>query len=263
VEELWYTSKDGTRIQGWLVQPPGFDPQQKYPLILHIHGGPHSMYGVGFNFSFQDFAARGYLVLYTNPRGSTGYGTAFGNAIHAAYPSVDYDDLMAGVDAVEARGIVDTARLYVTGVSGGGVLSSWIIGHTNRFAASAVRAPVINWISFAGNTDITAWGYARFDQPYWEDPHKWLQHSPLMYVKNVRTPTLLMTGELDLRTPIGQAEEYYQALKTLGVPTALLRFHEEYHGTGSKPANFLRTQEYIASWFDKYPGSPAVTTTRR
>ncbi len=262
VEELWYTSKDGTRVQGWLVQPPDFNPQQKYPLILHIHGGPHSMYGVGFNFSFQDFAAKGNLVLYTNPRGSTGYGTAFGNAIHDAYPSVDYEDLMAGVDAVEARGYVDPTRLYVTGVSGGGVLSSWIIGHNNRFAAAAVRAPVINWISFAGNTDITAWGYARFEKPFWENPQKWLEHSPLMYVKNVRTPTLLMTGELDLRTPIGQAEEYYQALKTLGVPTAMLRFHEEYHGTGSKPANFIRTQQYIASWFDKYPG-PASVTTRR
>lgn len=262
VEEVWYTSTGNTRVQGWLVKPPSFDPQQKYPLILHIHGGPHAMYNVGFNYSFQNLAANGYLVLYTNPRGSTGYGTDFGNAIDDAYPSVDYDDLMAGVDEVLARGYVDSNRMYVTGVSGGGVLSSWIVGHTNRFAASAVRAPVINWISFAGNTDITAWGYYRFRKPYWEDPDKWLQHSPLMYVKNVRTPTLLMTGELDLRTPMGQSEEYYQALKTLGVPTTLVRFNEEYHGTGSKPSNFMRTQLYLMSWFDKYTNTGQETTRR-
>jgi dipeptidyl aminopeptidase/acylaminoacyl peptidase len=268
VAEIWTTSTNDARVQGWLVQPPDFDPGQKYPLILHIHGGPHAMYGVGFNYSFQNLAANGYLVLYTNPRGSTGYGTAFGNAIDDAYPSVDYDDLMASVDAVVARGCVDTNRLYVTGVSGGGVLSSWIVGHTNRFAAAAVRAPVIDWISFAGNTDITAWGYYRFRKPFWEDPAKWLAHSPLMYAKNVRTPVLLMTGELDLRTPMGQSEEYYQALKQLGVPAALLRFHGEYHGTSSKPSNFMRTQLYLMSWFEKYPGTaatpaaPAMTTRR-
>ena len=266
LEELWYESSGGTKVQGWLVKPPGFDPHRKYPLILHIHGGPHSMYGVGFNYSFQNLAANGYLVLYTNPRGSTGYGTAFGNAIDDAYPSVDYDDLMAGVDAVIARGCVDTSRLYATGVSGGGVLSAWIVGHNNRFAAAAVRSPVIDWISFAGNTDITNWGYARFHTPFWDDPAKWLAHSPLMYVKNVRTPTLVMCGELDLRTPIGQAEEYYQALRQLGVPTALLRFNGEYHGTGSKPSNFMRTQLYLMSWFDKYPGTapagPAVSDRR-
>lgn len=268
VEEVWTAPAGGARVQGWLVRPPDFDPKQKYPLILHIHGGPHAMYGVGFNYSFQNLAANGYLVLYTNPRGSTGYGTAFGNAIDDAYPSVDYDDLMASVDAVTARGFVDTNRLYVTGVSGGGVLSSWIIGHNNRFAAAAVRAPVIDWISFAGNTDITAWGYYRFHEPFWDNPTKWLEHSPLMSVKNVRTPVLLMTGELDLRTPIGQSEEYYQALKQLGVPAALLRFHGEYHGTSSKPSNFMRTQLYLMSWFEKYPGAagtpaaPAVTTRR-
>ncbi len=262
VEELWFQSSGNTQVQGWLVKPPGFDPHQKYPLILHIHGGPHAMYGVGFNYSFQNLAANGYQVLYLNPRGSTGYGTAFGNAIDDSYPSVDYDDLMAGVDAVVARGSVDTNRLYVTGVSGGGVLSAWIIGHNTRFAAAAVRSPVIDWISFAGNTDVTSWGYYRYHTPFWENPQKWLDHSPLMYVKNVRTPALVMCGELDLRTPIGQAEEYYQALKQVGVQTALLRFNGEYHGTGSKPSNFMRTQLYLMSWFDKYPGTanPAATT---
>jgi dipeptidyl aminopeptidase/acylaminoacyl peptidase len=253
VEEIWYDSTNRTRVQGWLVKPPDFDPSRKYPLILHIHGGPHAMYNVSFNYSFQNLAANGYLVLYTNPRGSTGYGTDFGNAIDDGYPGPDYDDLMAGVDAVVTRGFVDTSRLYVTGVSGGGVLSSWIIAHTSRFAAAAVRAPVINWISFAGTTDITSWGYYRFRGHFWENPAKWLDHSPLMHVGNVKTPTLLMTGELDLRTPMGQTEEYYQALRTLKVPTAMLRFHGEYHGTGSKPSNFMRTQLYLMSWFDRYP----------
>jgi dipeptidyl aminopeptidase/acylaminoacyl peptidase len=210
------------------------------------------MYNVAFNFSFQHLATAGYLVLYTNPRGSTGYGTDFGNAIDNAYPSVDYDDLMASVDAVVKRGCVDTDRLYATGVSGGGVLSSWIVGHTDRFAAAAVRAPVIDWISFAGTTDLARWGYNRFHKPFWEDPELWLKHSPIMYVQNVKTPVLLMTGELDLRTPMGQTEEFYQALKSRGVPTAMIRFHDEYHGTASKPSNFMRTQLYLLKWFDRY-----------
>ena len=252
VEEIWYDSSDGTRVQGWLVKPPGFDPEKIYPMILHIHGGPHGMYNVGFNFSFQQLAAAGYIVLYTNPRGSTGYGTDFGNAIDNAYPSVDYDDLMAGVDAVLERGWVDPERMYATGVSGGGVLSSWIIGHTDRFAAAAVRSPVIDWVSFAGTTDITEWGYARYEGYPWEDPTAWLDHSPLMYVGNVTTPTLLMTGELDLRTPMGQTEEYFQALNAVGVETVLVRFNAEYHGTGSKPSNFMRTQLYLIDWFGKH-----------
>ena len=262
VEEITVRSNDGTPVQGWLVKPPDFDAAKKYPLILHIHGGPHAMYGVGFNLSFQNLAANDYLVLYTNPRGSTGYGTAFGNAIDDAYPSVDFDDLMAMVDAAVARGSVDTAREYVTGVSGGGVLSAWCTSHTNRFAAAAVRAPVIDWISFAGTTDISSWGYFRYRGRFWDDPSKWLSHSPLMHVGKVKTPTLLMTGELDLRTPIGQTEEYYQALRAVGVPTAMIRFNGEYHGTGSKPSNFMRTQLYLMSWFGRWPASgPAVTTT--
>ncbi len=263
VEEIWYGSTGGTQVQGWIVKPPRFDPARRYPLILHIHGGPHAMYGVGFNYSFQNLVANDYVVLYTNPRGSTGYGTVFGNAIDNDYPSVDYDDLMTGVETVLARGYVDPDRMYVTGVSGGGVLSSWIVGHTDRFAAAAVRAPVIDWMSFAGTTDIVSWGYERFHPPFWEDPQPWLEHSPLMYVNRVKTPVLLMTGELDLRTPIGQTEEYFSALKALGVETVMLRFHEEYHGTASKPANFMRTQLYLMSWFGKHTrggeGTPAAS----
>ena len=254
-EEVWYASSGGARVQGWIVKPPSFDASKRYPLILEIHGGPHAMYNVGFSYMFQNFAANGYVVLYVNPRGSTGYGSAFGNAIFRAYPSVDYDDLMAGVDTVIGRGYVDTTRMYVAGCSGGGVLSSWVIGHTQRFAGAAVRCPVIDWISMAGQTDIPYFTYNFFDAPFWEKPDQWLKQSSLMYVGNVTTPTLLMTGELDLRTPIPQTEEYYSALKYRGVPTTMLRFNGEYHGTGSKPTNFMRTQLYMMSWFQKYGGA--------
>jgi dipeptidyl aminopeptidase/acylaminoacyl peptidase len=252
VEEIWYTSSGGARVQGWIVKPPSFDPARKYPLIMEIHGGPHSMYNVGFNTMFQNFAANGFVVLYTNPRGSTGYGTEFGNAIQRAYPSVDYDDLMAGVDAVIARGYVDPANLFVGGCSGGGVLTSWVIGHTDRFRAAAVRCPVINWLSFAGQTDVPLFTANFFDKPFWEDPQAWLKQSPLMYVGNVKTPTLIMTGELDLRTPMPQSEEYFAALKMRGVPTTLLRFAGEYHGTGSRPSNWMRTQLYMMDWYRRW-----------
>jgi dipeptidyl aminopeptidase/acylaminoacyl peptidase len=260
VEEIWYGSTGGSRIHGWIVKPPNFDPRQKYPLIMEIHGGPHGMYNGAFSYMYQNFAANGYVVIYTNPRGSTGYGTAFGNAIERAYPSVDYDDLIAGIDTVVGRGYVDSKRMYVGGCSGGGVLSSWVIGHTTRFAAAAVRCPVVNWISMAGNTDVPLFTQWWFDKPFWEDPAPWLKHSPLMYVKNVKTPTLLMTGELDLRTPMPQSEEYFAALKILKVPSEILRFQGEFHGTSSKPSNFMRTQLYMMSWYQKYTGQPIPAT---
>jgi dipeptidyl aminopeptidase/acylaminoacyl peptidase len=252
VEEIWYPSTGGARVQGFVVKPPSFDPSKKYPLIMEIHGGPHGMYNTGFSFMYQNFAANGYVVLYTNPRGSTGFGSAFGNAIQRRYPGVDYDDLIAGVDTVVRRGYVDTTRMYVGGCSGGGVLSSWVIGHTDRFAAAAVRCPVINWLSFAGQTDVPLFTYNFFDKPFWEDPKPWLETSPLMYVGNVTTPTLIMTGELDLRTPMAQSEEYYAALQMRGVPSSLLRFEGEFHGTSSKPSNFLRTQLYMMSWYERW-----------
>src|SRR5262249_398094 len=149
---ITYTSTSGTKVDGWIVKPPGFTPTKKYPLIMEIHGGPHGMYNVAVSYMYQNFAANDFVVLYTNPRGSTGYGSAFGNAIQHAYPSVDYDDLMAGVDSLVKRGYIDTSSMYVGGCSGGGVLSSWVIGHTNKFAAAAVRCPVINWMSFAGES---------------------------------------------------------------------------------------------------------------
>jgi len=257
-EEIWYTSVDGFRIQGWIVKPPDFDASKKYPLLLEIHGGPHSMYNVGFSFARQDHASHGFVTLYTNPRGSTGYGSAFGNAIKNAYPGKDYDDLMAGVDSLIGRGYIDASRLYVYGCSGGGVLTSWIVGHTNRFAAASANCPVTNWLSFVGTTDGPSW-YRNFEKFPWDDPSEHLRRSPLMYVGNVRTPTMLMTGVNDLRTPMGQTEEYYEALKVLKVPTAMVRFNNEWHGTSSTPSNFLRTQAFLRSWFDRWtapPGQP-------
>ena len=252
IEEFTVPSTGGATVQGWIVKPPNFSASKKYPMIMEIHGGPHGMYNVGFNYMFQNFAANGYVVLYTNPRGSTGYGSAYGNAIERRYPGVDYEDLMAAVDTVVARGYVDTDKMFVGGCSGGGVLSSWVIGHTTRFAAAAVRCPVTNWISMAGQTDVPLFTYNFFDKPFWEAPARWLEQSPLMYVGNVTTPTVVMTGELDMRTPMPQSDEYYTALKMRGVPTALLRFEGEYHGTGSRPSNFMRTQLYMMSWYGKY-----------
>ena len=252
VEAVSFKSAGGVTAHGWIVKPPDFDQSKRYPLILEIHGGPFAMYNVAFNYMFQNFAANGYVVLYTNPRGSTGYGSEFMNGIDHNYPGFDYDDLMAGVDAVIAKGYVDTTRMYVSGCSGGGVLSSWVTTKTNRFAAAAVRCPVSNFLSMAGTSDIPLFAYSFFKKPFWEDPSDWLAHSPLMHVGNVTTPTLLMTGIQDLRTPMAQTEEYYAALKVRGVPATLLQFNGEFHGTGSKPSNYIRTQLYMMSWFQKY-----------
>jgi dipeptidyl aminopeptidase/acylaminoacyl peptidase len=260
-EEIWYKSVDNTRIQGWIVKPPDFDPSKKYPLMLEIHGGPHSMYNVGFSFARQDHAAHDYVILYTNPRGSTGYGSSFGNAIKNAYPGKDYDDLMAGVDSVINRGYIDTNKLYVFGCSGGGVLTSWIVGHTDRFAAASANCPVTNWMSFVGTTDGSSW-YYNFEHMPWEDPSEHLRRSPVMYIGNVKTPTQLMTGVNDLRTPMGQTEEFYEGLKMRKVPTRMVRFNNEWHGTSSTPSNFMRTQAFLREWFDRYQTPPGKATTQ-
>ena len=258
VEEIWYKSVDDFDIQGWIIKPPDFDPSRKHPLILAIHGGPHGMYNVGFNFAWQNHAANGYVVLYTNPRGSSGYGSAFGNSIKNAYPGKDFDDLMAGVDLVLEQGYVDEDNMFVYGCSGGGVLTSWVVGHTNRFAAASANCPVTNWLSFVGTTDGAGW-YRNFEKFPWDDPSEHLRRSPLMYVGNVTTPTMLMTGEGDLRTPMPQTEEYYQALRVLKVPTVMVRFKNEWHGTSSMPSNFLRTQIYLRGWFAKHRRGGPVT----
>ncbi|HSE38536.1 MAG TPA: S9 family peptidase [Blastocatellia bacterium] len=249
-EELWFNSKDGLKVQGWLIKPANFDPNKKYPMVLWIHGGPWSMYSVGFNWAFQNFSASGYAVLYTNPRGSTGYGQDFVNGIQYSYPGKDYDDLMAGVDAALAKGWVDDKNLFVCGGSGGGVLTAWIVGKTDRFAAAVSMRPVINWHSFVGTTDGPNW-YYQFDKYPWEDPMQYAVRSPLHYVANVKTPTMVMTGEADLRTPIRQSEEFYRALKMLKKETLLVRMPDEYHGW-RRPSHQLLQQLYLMAWFDKH-----------
>jgi dipeptidyl aminopeptidase/acylaminoacyl peptidase len=245
-----------TRVQGWVVKPPDFDPSKKYPLLLYIHGGPHSMYGVGFNFEFQNHAAEGYVVLYTNPRGSTGYGQAFGNAINNAYPGQDYDDLMRGVDEVLKRGYVDERNLFVAGGSGGGVLTTWIVGHTDRFAAAVAMKPVVNWYSFVGTTDSADW-YYNFKRLPWEDPEEHMRRSPITYVGAVKTPTMILVGDIDLRTPLEQTEQYYRALKMRKVPTAMVRLADEYHGFNGDfslrhPSNRVSQILFLRAWFDRY-----------
>jgi dipeptidyl aminopeptidase/acylaminoacyl peptidase len=250
VEEIWYKSTDGWDVQGWLIKPAEFEPGRKYPMLLWIHGGPWAMYNVAFNWEWQNFAANGYAVLYTNPRGSTGYGQDFVNGIQYSYPGKDYDDLMAGVDAAIATGFIDKDNLFVCGGSGGGVLTAWIVGHTDRFRAAVSMRPVINWHSFVGTTDGHMW-YRQFQKYPWEDPMEYAVRSPLHYVANVTTPTMVMTGEADLRTPIGQSEEYYRALKTLKKDTLLVRMPEEYHGW-RRPSHRLLQQLYLMAWFEKY-----------
>lgn len=250
VEEMWFTSPDGLDLQGWLIKPAEFEAGKKYPLLLYIHGGPWAMYSVRFNWAWQNFAANGYAVLYMNPRGSTGYGQDFVNGIQYAYPGKDFDDLMAGVDAAIAKGFIDENNLFVCGGSGGGVLTAWIVGHTDRFTAAVSMRPVINWHSFVGTTDGASW-YRQFKKYPWEDPMEFAVRSPLHYVNNVTTPTMVMTGEADLRTPISQSEEYYRALKMLKKDTLLVRMPNEYHGW-RRPSHRLLQQLYLMEWFEKY-----------
>ena len=250
-EEIWVTSADGLKVQGWLMKPVNFDPARKYPLVMWIHGGPWSMYSVAWNWAFQNFAANGYAVLWMNPRGSTGYGQDFVLGIQHSYPGKDYDDLMAGVDAALAKGFVDQDNLFVCGGSGGGVLTAWIVGHTDRFRAAVSMRPVINWHSFVGNTDGNNW-YDQFKKFPWEDPMEYAKVSPLTYVGNVVTPTMVMTGEADLRTPITQSEEYYRALKMLRkADTLLVRMPEEFHGW-RRPSRQIAQQLYLQAWFERY-----------
>jgi len=258
-EELWYPSKDGLKVQGWLIKPANFQPSRKYPLVLFIHGGPWSMYNVGFSWSFQNFAANGYAVLFVNPRGSTGYGQDFVNGIQFSYPGKDFDDLMAGVDTVLAKGFIDPNNLFVCGGSGGGLLTAWIVGHTNRFAAAVAMRPVIDWVSFVGVTDGASW-YRQFEKYPWEDPSDHVARSPLTYIASVTTPTMVMTGEADLRTPIGQSEEFYRALKLLKKDTLLVRMPDEFHGW-RRPSHQLLQQLYLMAWFDKHKRGAPLTTT--
>ena len=254
VEEIWWESSyDGRRVQGWIVTPPGFDSSRRYPLLLEIHGGPFANYGDRFAAELQLYAAAGYVVLYTNPRGSTSYGEEFGNLIHHNYPGQDYDDLMSGVDAVIALGYVDEDNLFVTGGSGGGVLSAWIVGSTDRFRAAAVQKPVINWYSFVLNADGPAFFYKYwFPGPPWEHEAHYMARSPISRVGNVTTPTMLITGEEDYRTPISETEQFYGALKIQGIDAAMVRIPDSGHGIAARPSNLIAKVQYILGWFDQY-----------
>jgi dipeptidyl aminopeptidase/acylaminoacyl peptidase len=260
------SSFDQRPVDAWLVLPPNFDRNKKYPLILEIHGGPFAAYAPLFSTDYQLYAAAGYVVLYTNPRGSTSYGYEFANLIHHKYPGNDYDDLMSSVDAAIAQGFVDANNLFVTGGSGGGVLTAWIVGKTTRFKAAATQKPVINWTSTVLTTDITTfmpkyW----FDKMPWEDPNSYWERSPLSLVGKVKTPTLVVVGDQDFRTPLSDSEQYYTALQLAGVPTGLVKVPGASHGGfTARPSQSAAKASAILAWFEKYrdkdPAARPATT---
>ena len=260
------SSYDRRSIDAWMITPPDFDPAKKYPLILEIHGGPWAAYGPTFSTDDQLYAAAGYVVVYSNPRGSTSYGEAFADEIEQNYPGHDYDDLMSVVDAALATGHVDPNNLFVTGGSGGGVLTAWIVGKTDRFRAAATQKPVIDLASFALTTDFAAGfsPYWRKERP-WEDPQGYWKYSPLSLVGNVKTPTLVVVGSSDFRTPVSEAEQYYTALQMRGIPTALVKVPGASHGSiAARPSQAAAKASAILSWFDRYrtdkPAAPAVAS---
>ena len=254
-EEIWYTSFDGKKIQGWIQKPPNFDPSKKYPLILEIHGGPHTAYGFTFTHEFQWMAAKGYVVLYTNPRGSTSYGQDFGNIIQYNYPGDDYKDLMAGVDEVLKRGYIDEKKLGVTGGSGGGVLTNWTVGKTQRFAAAVSQRSIADWSGFWYTADFTLFQPSWFRAAPWEDPKDFANRSPINYVDKVTTPMMFIEGESDLRTPPANGGEMmFRALKYRKIPTVMVRFPNESHELSRSGAPWHRVErlQHIVNWFDKF-----------
>jgi dipeptidyl aminopeptidase/acylaminoacyl peptidase len=253
-EEFWFESSvDHRKVQGWIIKPPDFDPAKKYPLILEIHGGPFANYGDRFDTNKQIWAAQGYVVVYVNPRGSTSYGEEFANLIHHAYPGDDFYDLNSGVDAVVAKGYIDPDQLYVTGGSGGGVLTCWMVDRTTRFRAAASLYPVINWYSWVLTSDLPSFGTLYwFPGPPWENTEQYMKRSVLSYVDKVTTPTMLMTGEEDFRTPISEAEQYYEALKLRKVDAALVRFPGEPHGLSARPSHQVAKIVYVTDWFKEH-----------
>jgi len=251
-----FTAKapDGGTVPSWLVLPPTYQPGTKVPMILEIHGGPYSSYGPNFSTDDQLYAAAGYAVLYTNPRGSTGYGQRFADEIEKTYPATNYDDLMAAVDGAIAQGVADPDNLFVTGGSGGGVLTAWLVGKTNRFRAAASQKPVINWTSMALTADGVPF-FARYwmGKLPWQDPQGYWARSPLSLVGNVKTPTLVVVGSEDYRTPVSEAEQYYAALKLAGVPTTLVKVPGASHGgIASRPSQSAAKASAILAWFDRY-----------
>jgi dipeptidyl aminopeptidase/acylaminoacyl peptidase len=253
IRELAVTAPDGLRVPAWIITPPGYVEGQKVPIILEIHGGPATAYGPYFSTDYQLYAAAGYAVLYTNPRGSTSYGQAFTAHIENAYPGRDHDDLMAAVDAAIAAGVADPENLFITGGSGGGVLTAWAIGKTDRFKAAAVQKPVINMVSQVLIADgPTYFGPYWFGKMPWEDPMAYWNRSPLSLVGNVKTPTLVVVGSEDYRTPPSEAEQYYAALQSRQVSTTLIKVPSVGHGITARPSQSAAKASAIIAWFDKY-----------
>jgi dipeptidyl aminopeptidase/acylaminoacyl peptidase len=256
---------DGREVDAWMVTPPNFDASRKYPLVLEIHGGPFAAYGPAFSTDDQLYAAAGYVVVYVNPRGSTSYGEDFANQIDKAYPGRDYDDLMSAVDAAIAKGFVDSDNLFVTGGSGGGVLTAWIVGKNDRFRAAATQKPVIDWTSFALTSDGAIYYHSYwFDKLPWEDPQGYWARSPLSLVGNVKTPTLVVVGSEDYRTPVSEAEQYYTALQLRGVPTALVKVPGASHGgIAARPSQSAAKASAILAWFERYRGKDGTSTAAK
>lgn len=254
-EEINYQSFDGKNIQGWIQKPPDFDPHKKYPLILDIHGGPHAAYGWVFDHEFQWMAAKGYVVLYINPRGSTSYGQDFANIIQYHYPGDDYRDLMIGVDELLKRGYVDPKKLAVTGGSGGGVLTNWTVTRTDRFAAAVSQRDISNWASWWYTADFTLFQPRWFKAPPFEDPEDYANRSAITFVKNVHTPMMFVLGEADYRTPQDSGgEQLFRALKYLKRPTAMVVFPRETHelSRSGEPWHRIERLDHIVGWFDKW-----------
>ena len=256
-ERVEFSGADGWKIEGWLLRPRGFDPAKKWPLVLEIHGGPHTAYGHSFFHEFQVLAGRGYAVLYLNPRGSHAYGQRFVEACVGDWGGKDYADLMAGVDHVLSQEWIDERRLYLTGGSYGGFMTNWIIGHTDRFRAAATQRSISNNISAFGTSDIGwhFWEHEMGDATPWRDEQKLVFRSPLTYVRDVKTPLLILHAERDLRCPIEQAEQLFAALKVLGKEAVFVRFGEDNHDLtrGGKPTHRVEHCRRIADWFDAHP----------
>jgi dipeptidyl aminopeptidase/acylaminoacyl peptidase len=254
VEEVRYSSTfDGRLIQGWIVFPPNYDITKKYPLLVENHGGPISNYGARFSAEIQLFAAAGYIIFYPNPRGSTSYGEEFANLLHHNYPGEDYQDVMDGVDFLIEKGWAHEDQLYVTGGSAGGIMTAWMIGKNNRFEAAAVIKPVMNWISKTLVADnYFRYANTRFPGQPWENFDAYWNFSPLSLVGNIETPTLVMVGMEDLRTPPSEAKQLYHALKIRKVPTLFVEVPEASHSIAKRPSNLITKVAYILAWLEKY-----------
>tara|TARA_B100000780_G_scaffold166878_1_gene116775 strand:+ start:542 stop:2563 length:2022 start_codon:yes stop_codon:yes gene_type:complete len=254
VETIWYKSSfDNRQIQGWVVYPPNYDSNKKYRFLVENHGGPISNYGNRFSAEIQLFASAEYIVFYPNPRGSTGYGEEFANLLYHNYPGQDYNDVMDGVDFFIKKGIAHEDELYVTGGSAGGIMTAWIIGKNNRFKAAAVIKPVMNWISKTLVADnYFQYANSRFPGQPWENFEIYWKFSPLSLVGNIETPTMVMVGMEDLRTPPSEAKQLYHALKLRKVPTVFVEIPEASHGIAKRPSNLISKVSHILAWFKKY-----------